>query len=733
MNPVAESEGKPIAEASTKKVSLKDRLKGKKAEDIAEFKASADPKPAEKPKEKTESFTSSSMTDKFNQARWQLQAKEIESLKAKNMENLISMYQGLTKYNPAAFQSDTDPNYYYYLYETYRYVALLSGLKIEELEAFKEYFEPNHWNDIFTNFMLKSKVDLYDKEGNTDKWDNFEADIKKRLQLDKEKTQKKEEKDKKGGKKGKKGPAPVLPKTNVNIPPPVVKEKIKEEEQINIEDLKVTANEKGAAVLDGSKEPLVMIFIGHVDSGKSTITGEILILSNKVTDTEVKKLKEEAKAKSGEGWYKAYLNDCLDEERERGKTVEMGRIDFELQKKRFTVFDCPGHTNYVQNMMAGAAQADVASLVISAKAGEFEAGFEGRGQTREHAMLARSVGVTYLVVIINKMDVIDWDKSRYEYIRENLLSFLVKDCGFEEQNIFWSIISGLNGIYIKDVPNPNPAPWFKGRTLFEIYDSLPAIQRSKGNYLRIPLLDKIKDEGSIYVYGKIESGIVKNNMNCFLMPLMRNINISEVQSVEGKKLAYAGPGESLRLVIKEKDINEFELKRGQVICGTQYWTHVCFEFEAEVKLFQLLNNQTLTKGFDFVLHLHTIMEEATISKIINKIEDDHGRIKTEETHMLKSEERGTVRIKVKQPICCEKFTDVPQMGRFVMRKESKTVASGTIVRIKLLNKETLKNHYYFMKDVEEERKTEPEEKKEPKQDAARVEPAKKVDELEDLL
>jgi peptide chain release factor subunit 3 len=215
---------------------------------------------------------------------------------------------------------------------------------------------------------------------------------------------------------------------NISLEPTFKPIVFKPEEIVLKTDLVAQALKDEVKMFDDKKEPMILIFIGHVDSGKSTISGNILYLSGKVDETEMRRFKAEAGEKDRESWYVAYIMDINEEEREKGKTIEVGRATFETENKRFTILDCPGHRNYVQNMISGAAQADVACLIVSAKPGEFEAGFEKDGQTREHAMLAKSLGAKHLVVCINKMDTVDWDKARVDYIKQNITPFLVTSC-----------------------------------------------------------------------------------------------------------------------------------------------------------------------------------------------------------------------------------------------------------------------------------------------------------------
>jgi peptide chain release factor subunit 3 len=177
-------------------------------------------------------------------------------------------------------------------------------------------------------------------------------------------------------------------------------------------DLSTLESKEKIVEVDETRQPCSLVCIGHVDAGKSTICGNIMLAMGVIDKRTVEKYKEEAKSKNRESWWLAYVMDETDEERAKGKTVDIGRANFDTAKKRWTIFDAPGHKNYVPNMIMGASLADYGALVISAKKGEFEAGFEAEGQTREHVQLAKSLGIYKLVVVINKMDepTVNWEK-----------------------------------------------------------------------------------------------------------------------------------------------------------------------------------------------------------------------------------------------------------------------------------------------------------------------------------
>jgi len=352
----------------------------------------------------------------------------------------------------------------------------------------------------------------------------------------------------------------------------------KEEKKATKEEKKVMeeqAVEEEEDTTYDSREHLNLVFIGHVDAGKSTIGGQILLQAGMVDDRTIEKYKLDAKEKNRESWYMAYIMDTSEEERAKGKTVEVGRAHFETTKKRYTVLDAPGHKNYVPNMIAGAAQADVGVLVIAARKGEFETGFERGGQTREHAQLAKTLGVTKLIVLVNKMDdpTVEWDKARWDEINTKISPFL-KSCGYNvARDVQYVPVSGLYGTNMKTRVDKSVCDWYTGKSFFETLDDLDHMERNPDAPFRMPVLDKHKDMGTI-VMGKTEAGTVRRGDKLVVMPNNVKVTVAALfrDDIETTKIM---PGENVRLRLT--GIEEDQLQSGFVLCAPNAPVHVTQE------------------------------------------------------------------------------------------------------------------------------------------------------------
>ena len=258
------------------------------------------------------------------------------------------------------------------------------------------------------------------------------------------------------------------------------------------------------------KPHLNLVIIGHVDHGKSTMTGHLLYLSGAVDDRKIAKFAQESESMGRASWKFAWVLDKLKEERERGVTIDIAFFKFGTQKYDFTIIDAPGHRDFVKNMITGTSQADAAMLVVSAEKGGFEAGISDQGQTKEHALLAKTLGVGQLVVVINKMDTVGWEESRYKEIKEEMSRVLV-----ENKQMAWNLdevefipVSGLEGDNLKD--KSDKMPWYTGPTILQAFDSLKVPEKPTSKPLRLPIQDVYSIQGIGTVpSGRVETGVMK--------------------------------------------------------------------------------------------------------------------------------------------------------------------------------------------------------------------------------
>lgn len=392
----------------------------------------------------------------------------------------------------------------------------------------------------------------------------------------------------------------------------------------------------------------------------------------------------------------------------QGKTVEVGRACFETTKKRYTILDAPGHKSFVPNMISGASQADVGVLVISARKGEFETGFERGGQTREHAQLAKvslkwkttgyishasnnycylyymqTLGVTKLIVVINKMDdpsAVEeegmWSKTRYDEIEGKMVPFL-RSCGYNpKKDLVFIPISGLKGENMKTRVDQAICPWYEGRTLFEVLDDIEPSNRNPHAPFRMPVIDKYKDMGTV-VMGKCESGVVAKGDTLVMMPNKVKVKVTTIWQDEVEVNA-ARPGENLRLRLS--GIEEDEVSPGFVLSDRFHVVPVVHQFEAQIAVLDLLEHKPiLTGGYTAILHLHSIVEECEVTKLVAVIDP-----KSKEKKKVKFAKSGAIciaRIAVEKGICVEQFNFIPQLGRFTLRDEGRTIAIGKVTKI----------------------------------------------------
>ncbi|CEO96004.1 Eukaryotic peptide chain release factor GTP-binding subunit [Plasmodiophora brassicae] len=429
------------------------------------------------------------------------------------------------------------------------------------------------------------------------------------------------------------------------------------------------------------RENVNVVFIGHVDAGKSTISGNLLVLTGQVDQRTVAKYEKEAKDKNRESWYLAYIMDTNEEERIKGKTSETGRGQFETKSKRYTILDAPGHKTFVPNMIMGTSQADIGVLVISARKGEFETGFDRGGQTREHALLAKTLGVDKLIVVVNKMDEpsVKWSEERYNEIVTKLTPFM-KRCGFQLKKSLWFLpCSGMTGANLVEPVKPDVCPWWKdGYSLISLIDSMPDMTRDPTAPIRIPVSGRYKEMGCTFIMGKIEVGTLTMKSKLCLVPGGQRIELVGILT-DDQEMQCCRPGENI--ILKCRGVEEEDVRSGQVVCPVKHQCKVSNEFVVQMQVTDLLEHKPIiAAGYQAVLHIHSVITECQISKLLFEC-DSQGRRKKKPPVFVKSHAIVICVITTDYPIAIETFKDRPQLGRLTLRDEGKTIAIGKVLSL----------------------------------------------------
>jgi len=445
------------------------------------------------------------------------------------------------------------------------------------------------------------------------------------------------------------------------------------------------------------KSHINIVVIGHVDSGKSTSTGHLIYKCGGIDKRTIEKFEKEA-AEMGKGSFKyAWVLDKLKAERERGITIDIALWKFETSKYEVTIIDAPGHRDFIKNMITGTSQADCAVLIVAAGVGEFEAGISKNGQTREHALLAYTLGVKQLIVGINKMDSTEpkYSEARYNEIVKEVSNY-VKKIGYNPKTIAFVPISGWHGDNM--IQKTENMKWYKGWTserkneegkaekksgftLFEALDAIVPPTRPAGKPLRLPLQDvyKIGGIGTVPV-GRVETGQLKAGMVVTFAPAAIT---TEVKSVEmhHETLDVAQPGDNVGFNIKNVSVKD--IRRGNVASDSKNDpAKESKSFNAQVIV--LNHPGEINKGYTPVLDCHTAHIACKFSEILEKIDRRSGKKLEDNPKFIKSGEAAIVCMNPSKPMCVEPFSAYAPLGRFAVRDMRQTVAVGVIKSVEKL-------------------------------------------------
>lgn len=425
------------------------------------------------------------------------------------------------------------------------------------------------------------------------------------------------------------------------------------------------------------KDLINLVVVGHVDAGKSTLMGHLLYLKGNVGQRVMHKYEQESKKIGKQSFMYAWVLDDTDEERSRGITVDIAQRMFESERKIVTLLDAPGHRDFIPNMITGAARADVAILVVDATTGAFEAGFESGGQTREHAILIRSLGVSQLVVAVNKLDTVEWNQDRFVEVKSSLRQFL-KTVGFKDIDVVYIPCSGLTGEnLVKSCTDPKLCAWYSGLTLIQAIDGLKVPERGVCRPVRMCISDVYKGQGSnMCVGGRLDTGYIQNNDRLLLLPMPSVLTVKSVQA-DNAAPSTAFAGDHVTLTVSGVDPNVLHI--GDFLCDPTKPIPLVTRVQARIVVFNIL--VPLIKGSQVDFHYQSVTEPTKIRKLVSQLHKTTGQIVKSKPRALVKNTAALIELEFTRPLCLELFRDFKELGRFMLRTGGSTIAAGLVTQL----------------------------------------------------
>ena len=416
-----------------------------------------------------------------------------------------------------------------------------------------------------------------------------------------------------------------------------------------------------------AKPHINLVVVGHVDHGKSTLVGRLLFETGTITQQDIDKLKKEAASLGKATFEFAYVLDSTREERTRGVTIDLSHMKFETEKYYFTIIDAPGHRDFIKNMITGAAQADAAILVVSAKEGI-------QPQTKEHAFLSKVLGIKQFIVAVNKMDTVGYTEDAFNKVKDDLVKFL-KTAGFKTDDITFIPTSALEGDNV--AKKSDKMTWYTGPTILDALNALKEPEKPVDLPLRLPIQDvyTITGIGTVPV-GRVETGVMKVGQKVIFEPS----NVSgEVKSIEmhHEQMQEAMPGDNIGFNVR--GVTKEQIKRGDVLGPVENPPTVAKEFTAQMII--LHHPTAISKGYTPVLHTHTTQVACKFKELKQKLDPRTGGVAKEHPDMLKTGDAAVVVLEPQKPLVIEKKSEIPKLSSFAIRDMGETVGAGFAIDI----------------------------------------------------
>ncbi|ODQ67354.1 hypothetical protein NADFUDRAFT_49788 [Nadsonia fulvescens var. elongata DSM 6958] len=442
------------------------------------------------------------------------------------------------------------------------------------------------------------------------------------------------------------------------------------------------------------KPSVNFVVIGHVDAGKSTLMGRLLYDAGAVDEHTIKKFEKESDVIGKGSFALAWVMDQTEEERTRGVTIDICQSSFETSTTHFTVLDAPGHKDFVPNMIAGSSQADFAVLVVDSSTNAFEAGFHLDGQTKEHAILVRSLGVHKIVVAVNKLDSVGWSRERFEEIKDQLYEFLIK-IGFAKSQISFVPCSGLNGDNVFKSSKRPALAWYSEGSLLSHLEISEAMEKDTKYPFRMLASDVHPTEHSVNltVSGRIQSGSVQIGETLYCAPSGKLAVVKTITSND-ISVQWAVAGNNISLTLSGIDTQDMFV--GDVLSTIEKPIGCYKRIICRVVIFDI--KRPLITGLPFVLHRGRTNVPAKIRKIKTLISKADGKPIKKKTKHLVSGQSAIVEIELENPLPFELYKGNRELGRILLRSNGFTVGAGVIDEFIIKAKKIKENHDVIEQD-----------------------------------
>jgi sulfate adenylyltransferase subunit 1 len=410
------------------------------------------------------------------------------------------------------------------------------------------------------------------------------------------------------------------------------------------------------------KELLRLLTCGSVDDGKSTLIGRLLHDSQMIYEDQLEAIKKDSvKSGTNEGEIDlALLVDGLQAEREQGITIDVAYRYFSTAKRKFIIADTPGHEQYTRNMATGASTADLAIILIDARHGVLT-------QTKRHSFIASLLGIKHVIVAINKMDLVDYSEERFNEIKADYLAFSDQlDLG----DIQFAALSALKGV--NTISNSDKTPWYKGKPLMEMLESVEVSQDKNLEDFRLPVQYVNRPNLNFRGFcGTIASGIIKPGDNITALPSGKSSTVKEIVDFDGS-MEEGFAGQAVTLTLND----EIDISRGDMIVKSDNHPTVSSAVKAHIVW---MSEEVIQPGKLIDIKMGSKQASASIQSIDHLI--DVNTLEKNDASELELNSIALCTIHANQTLAFDPYGENKATGAFIIidRLTNVTVGAGMII------------------------------------------------------